>query len=162
MTKHIFLSLIYSSLAFLTNAQDFSGKVVNVIDGNTFEIIDEYDEVTKFMLSEVDCPELGQDLSQEAKSFTEKLILKKKVEVTHNGKDWLGNKLVTIKLKNGKLLHEELLSQGLAWASKKASSNSSNLQTSAQSSKIGIWTASDPTPPWVFRRQQTMMSAKSR
>ncbi|MTI41273.1 thermonuclease family protein [Fulvivirga lutimaris] len=143
-------------------AQTFTSKVVNIIDGNTFEIIDDYDEVTKFMLSEVDCPELGQELSEEARAFSEKLILKKKVEVTVEGKDMWGNKLVVIKLKNGDLLHEKLIEEGLAWASRKAEPKVAELQAKAKGDKKGIWAMVEPTPPWIYRRQQTMSQAKGR
>ena len=143
-------------------AQTFTGKVMNIIDGNTFEIVDDYDEVTKFMLSEVDCPELGQELGDEARAFSEETILKKKVEVTVKGKDMWGNKLVVIKLKNGTLLHEELIEEGLAWASQKATSNIAELQDRAKTDKRGIWAMTEPTPPWIYRRQQTMSQAKGR
>jgi endonuclease YncB( thermonuclease family) len=158
ITSLLFFILI-STCGF---AQTFTGKVVNIIDGNTFEIIDDYDEVTKFVLSEVDCPEAGQELSDEAKAFSEKILLKKKVEVTVKGKDMWGNKLVVIKLKNGDLLHESLIEEGLAWASQKATSNVAELQDKAKTDKKGIWAMAEPTPPWIYRRQQTMSQAKGR
>ncbi|QSE98557.1 thermonuclease family protein [Fulvivirga lutea] len=158
----VLFSLITVIASAQTYDQDFTGKVVNVIDGNTIEVENENDEVIKFILSEVDCPEPGQTLSEEAKAFTEDLILKKKVQVELKGKDWLGNRLAVITLKNGTVLHEELLKEGLAWADRKASSTSSNLEASAKAKKIGLWTENEPTPPWIYRRQQTMMQAKSR
>lgn len=158
ITSVLFFILISASVV----AQTFTGKVVNIIDGNTFEIIDDYDEMTKFMLSEVDCPELGQELSEEARAFSEKLILKKKVEVTVKGKDMWGNKLVVIKLKNGDVLHEMLIEEGLAWASKKAEPKVAELEDKAKVDKKGIWAMTEPTPPWIYRRQQTMSQAKGR
>lgn len=143
-------------------AQGFTGKVVNVIDGNTFEIVGEDNEVVKFMLSEVDCPESGQELADEAKAFTEKMILKKKVVVEVRGKDRWGNKLAIISLRNGKAIHEELLKEGLAWATEKASEEVSTLQSEAKENKVGIWAVDEPTPPWVYRRKQTMLQPKSR
>jgi micrococcal nuclease len=156
------LALIVILIGVESFSQEFSGKVVNVIDGNTFEIIDDYEEVSKFILKEVDCPELGQLMSNEAKLFSEDLILKKKVTVEVVGKDMWGNKLVIITLKNDKILHNELMKEGLAWASLKASSETSNFEASVKSGKIGIWIEPEPTPPWIFRRQQTMLQAKSR
>ncbi|MEQ8478427.1 thermonuclease family protein [Fulvivirga sp.] len=154
--------LFFIFISASTIAQTFTGKVVNIIDGNTFEIIDDYDEVTKFMLSEVDCPELGQQLSEEAKVFSEQLILKKKVGVTVKGKDMWGNKLVVIELKNGDLLHEMLIREGLAWASRKAEAKVAELEGKAKTDKKGIWAMAEPTPPWIYRRQQTMSQAKGR
>lgn len=142
--------------------QDFVGKVVNVIDGNTFEVEIENGEVIKLMLSEVDCPELGQAMGEEARLFSDDLILKKKVTIELKGKDWLGNKLAILTLRNGKVLHEELLQNGLAWASNKASNTASAMEASAKNEGLGLWSQSEPTPPWIFRRQQTMLQSKSR
>lgn len=145
-----------------TYDQDFQGKVVNVIDGNTFEVENENGDVIKLMLSEVDCPEIGQAMGDEAKAFTNDLILKKKVSIELKGKDWLGNKLAILTLRSGKVLHEELIKSGLAWASKKASSSVTTLEASAKNEKLGLWSENEPTPPWVYRRQQTMLESKSR
>lgn len=162
--RHLTIFIVLLSLS--TQAQNydntFSAKVITVIDGNTLEVLDENDEVVRFQLSEVDAPELGQEKGNEAKVFTETLMLKKKVVIERVGKDWLGNKLAVIQLKNGKLLHEELLKEGLGWASNKASSQSISLQDNAKDQKIGIWSIPEPTPPWIYRRQQTMLSAKAR
>jgi micrococcal nuclease len=145
-----------------SEAEDFVGKVVNVIDGNTFEILNEDNEVIKFMLSEVDCPEIGQELAEEAKAYIEKMVLKKKVIVEVSGKDRWGNKLAIIRLKNGTSVHEALLKEGLAWANEKSSSEVETLQVIAQQNKKGIWSTHEPTPPWIYRRKQTMLQPKSR
>lgn len=161
-----YLSILALLLGHLSYGQTyettFTARVINVLDGNTLEVLDENDETYTFQLSEVDAPELGQELGEEAKAFTEELTLKKKVIVERTGKDWLGNKLAIIKLKNGKSLDEELLKAGLGWASKKASAQSASLQSAAEQNKIGIWSATEPTPPWIYRRQQTMTQAKGR
>lgn len=158
----ILVNCLLLFLAINVGAQVFTGKVVKVIDGNTFEIIDEHNEVSVFMLSEVDCPEIGQPVSEEALAFSKKMTLKKKVVVERRGKDWLGNKLAVISLKNDKILHEELLKSGYAWAVKKAPPSLHALQEKVQKDKRGIWSADEPTPPWVYRRKQTMMVAKGR
>ncbi len=157
-----FITSVLVSLAFIAQSQPFTGKVVNVIDGNTLEITDEYEEVTKFILKEVDCPEIGQPKSEEARAFSADLILKKKVTVEVVGKDMWGNKLIILTLKNGNLLHEALINNGLAWASLKASEEISGMQQQAQQNKLGIWSDEAPTAPWIYRRQQTMSQAKSR
>lgn len=143
-----------------TTPQIISGKVIRVIDGNTIEILDSEKEVIKVMLSEVDCPEPGQEYAEEAKKFTEKLVLKKRVVVELKGKDRWGNKLGLITLNNGKLLHHELLKQGLAWNKEEDNTALAGMQQAAKSSKSGLWKNEDPTPPWIYRRQQTMMAPK--
>ncbi|UII34405.1 thermonuclease family protein [Fulvivirga ulvae] len=142
--------------------ETISGKVIRVIDGNTIEILDSEKEIVKIMLSEVDCPESGQEFAEEAKKFTEKLTLKKRVMVELKGKDRWGNKLGQVTLNNGKLLHHELLKNGLAWAREESNEVLASLQQAARTNKSGLWINEDPTPPWIYRRQQTMMAPKGR
>ena len=150
------------SILNIGTPETISGKVIRVIDGNTIEILDSEKEVVKIMLSEVDCPELGQEFSEEAKKLTEKLVLKKRVVVELKGKDRWGNKLGQVMLNNGKLLHHELLQNGLAWAKEEDNEALVNMQATAKASKSGLWISEDPTPPWIYRRQQTMMAPKGR
>lgn len=156
---------LFITFFFIFNAgtqETISGKVIRVIDGNTIEILDSEKEVIKIMLSEVDCPEPGQEFSEEAKKLTEKLVLKKRVVVELKGKDRWGNKLGQVMLNNGKLLHHELLQSGLAWAKEEDDEALVNMQAAAKASKSGLWISEDPTPPWIYRRQQTMMAPKGR
>ena len=144
-------------------AQEFSSKIVNIIDGNTFEIIDPDKETVKVMLSEVDAPELAQEHGEEARQFSEKLLLKKKVTIQYKGKDIFGNKLAKITLKNGQDVGQILLENGWAMVKERKKDNKLlTLQAKAKSSKAGVWITGNPTTPWAFRRQQTMMQAKSR
>lgn len=158
------LLIIGSCLWFsFLQAQEFSAKVVSVIDGNTFEIIDTDKEKVKIMLSMVDAPELGQPFAEEAKAFSGKLLLKKKVTVEYKGKDFFGNKLAKITLKNGEEVHKLLLSEGLAMVmERKKDAELLALQEKAKSGKVGLWIAEEIVTPWVYRRKQTMMQAKSR
>ncbi|UII27893.1 thermonuclease family protein [Fulvivirga maritima] len=142
-------------------AEEISGKVINVIDGNTLEVLSEDNETITVLLSEVDCPEAGQQFSEEAKEFTTKLALKKKVTVQLKGKDRWGNKLAVVVLKNGVNLNSELVSKGLAWTYK-AEEGLAALEQGARDQKVGLWSESEAEAPWVYRRKQTMLAPKSR
>ena len=154
----IVFGLVISSL----QAQEFAARVVTVIDGNTFEIIDPDKEKVKIMLSMVDAPELGQEYAQDAKAYAEKLLLRKKVTVEYQGKDFFGNKLARIVLKNGEEVHKLLLTQGLAMVmERKKDAELLTLQDKAKNGQIGLWASEDIMTPWVFRRKQTMLQAKT-
>lgn len=154
------LITLFISLIFQTYPSQFEGKVINVIDGNTLEI-DNGEEVVKVMLKEADCPELSQEFGKEAKAFTEKLLLKKKVQVELKGKDRWGNKLAIVSYKNSRLLHEELIKNGLAWVPQNEDNSLQALALQARESKTGLWQKEEPIPPWIYRRKQTMMQPKS-
>lgn len=149
-------------LAASSGTTEFSAKVVKVIDGNTLEVYTSDKETVTILLNNVDCPELGQAAAEKAMEFTRKMVLKKKVNVRLDGKDRWGNKLATVVLNNGKNLNYELVKNGLAWAGLSADKKVVSLEEEAKARKLGLWEKEDPTPPWVYRRQQTMTAPKSR
>ncbi|MEM9858010.1 MAG: thermonuclease family protein [Bacteroidota bacterium] len=157
------LALLLCVGTYHLDAQGLQTKITDVISGDTFEFIDEDKEVVRFMLSEVDAPESGQEFSNEATAFSKKMLLKKKVTIEFRGKDFFGNKLAVVTLKNGSNIHELLLEQGLAMVrERKKDPQLLKVQEVAKSSKIGVWSLGEPVTPWVYRRQQTMLEAKSR
>ena len=153
-----------SSFGFNEKNKEATATVVKVIDGNTVEIKTSEDEFLLVVLKEVDSPELGQLFGDEAKQFTEKMLLNKKVFVEMKGKDMWGNRLVGITLKNGKDVEVELLEAGFAWHNTLKSSNEqlAAIEKYSKEKKIGLWSEENPTAPWIYRRQQTMTTAKSR
>ncbi|ELR71233.1 nuclease (SNase-like) [Fulvivirga imtechensis AK7] len=140
----------------------FSAKVIKVVDGNTIEVHNSDKEVVLLLLNGVDCPEPGQPAADHAKAFTEKMVLKKKVTIVLHGKDRWGNKLATVLLNGGTNLNHELVKSGLAWAHPSADKTVVSFQEEAKANKLGLWQTEDPTPPWVYKRQQTMMAPKGR
>lgn len=164
MRKNLVVLMMLIMNSSVALPQEWSAKVIKVIDGNTLEILTSDNETYKVMLKAVDCPEIEQSFGVEAKKLTEKILLKKKVTVIVSGKDRWGNRLVSITLGNGKDINQELLKRGYAWHNTRLSSDNTlkQLESKAKSDKVGLWVNEDPTPPWIFRRQQTMNVAKSR
>lgn len=149
-------------LSGLEIAKDVHGKVVAVIDGNTFQVRDHDKKLHKILLAGIDSPELDQDYGPEAKKFLEKLILHKDVTIVDKGKDKFGNPLVEVKIKGVKDPRLELLKEGLAWPEEKNTrTDLEYLRESAQLRGKGLWKENNPTPPWVFRREQTLSSRKN-
>lgn len=139
-----------------------SGKVVTVIDGNTVEVRTEDNETYKIMLHGIDCPELAQNYGDKAKRYLEKLLLDKSVTVEMKGKDRLGTRLAIIIIEGEVDPRFELLNEGLAWTTE-VSPNPllEALREKAQEKGKGLWKENNPTPPWTFRRQQTLTQFKS-
>ena len=138
-----------------------SGKVITVIDGNTLEVFTSENETYKILLFGIDSPELGQEFGEKAKLHLEKLILNKSVNIEIQGKDRLGNRFGIIK--NEDLdPRKELLQEGLAWTSEKQPLPELEvIKEKAREKGKGLWKEQDPTPPWAYRRQQTMAQFKS-
>jgi micrococcal nuclease len=160
----VYLTLLFTFLSVsLVVAEDFTAKVINVIDGNTLEVVTTNNETQKLILAGIDCPEMGQTYADKAKKFLEKLTLEKEVTVTIKGKDRLGNYLAEVKLLRNDLDPRiELLQEGLAWTSEKNPiPDFESIRVKAMERQKGIWKEADPKAPWIYRREQSMMQAKS-
>jgi len=138
-----------------------AGKVVTVIDGNTLEIFTSENETYKILLYGIDSPELDQEYGEKAKRFLEKLILNKSINVEIQGKDRLGNRLGIV-LIDGEDPREKLLEEGLAWtAERNPIVEFETIKEESREKGKGLWKEKDPTPPWIFRRQQTLTQFKT-
>lgn len=147
---------------FQVFAQDeLTGKVISVVDGNTLEVITGSNENYKLVLAGIDSPELTQEFGDKAKKFLDKLLSNKEVEFQIRGKDRWGN-YVAVVLIDGDDPRVGLLKEGLAWtAEKNPDPELENHRLTAQEKGKGLWKEENPTPPWIFRRQQTMLQPKS-
>jgi endonuclease YncB( thermonuclease family) len=151
--------LLLSATVYTVEANTVRGKVVSVVDGNTLEVISAEEETYRIVLVGIDCPEKGQPYAEEAKAFLEASILKKSIDVKLLGKDRLGNYL-------GEIITEvevsaELVKRGLAWCHEKNAPDSLKvLEQQAREQRIGLWQEENPTAPWIYRRQQSMLQPK--
>jgi len=162
MSKFGIGALVLLFLSAEVLADDFNGKVIEVIDGNTFKILDSDDQTYTVVLMGIDCPEPGQEYSEEALKCLEKIVLGKKITVTSRGKDRLGNTLGEVIIDGKKDPRVDLLTEGLAWtAEKHPSADLELLRVSASAKGKGLWKQNNPTPPWVYRREQSMLQPKS-
>jgi endonuclease YncB( thermonuclease family) len=151
--------LLLSATVYTVEANTVRGKVVSVVDGNTLEVISAEEETYRIVLVGIDCPEKGQPYAEEAKAFLEASILKKSIDVKLLGKDRWGNYL-------GEIITEvevsaELVKRGLAWCHEKNAPDSLKvLEQQAREQRIGLWQEENPTAPWIYRRQQSMLQPK--
>ena len=161
--KTIIVLLVLSCASVITYAgEEIKAVVTTVIDGNTIEIETSDHDTYKILLLGVDSPELGQDYSEQAKKFLEKILLHKSVTILVHGKDRLGNRLGEIRIDSGVDARRELVKAGLAWTSEKEPiAELETLKEQARTKGKGLWREDNPTPPWTYRRQQSMNQLKS-
>ena len=137
-------------------ADDYSGKVVGVSDGDTIRVLRDRTPV-RIRLSGIDCPETGQDFGSRAKSVTSELAFGKVVRVHPRDTDRYGRSVADVVLPDRRILNHELVRRGLAWWSRKYAPNDallSKLEAEARAARIGLWAQPNPTPPWVWRRSK--------
>lgn len=138
------------------------GKVTSVADGNTVEVLGADNETYTIVLAGIDSPELTQEYGDKARQYLEKILLNKDVIIHFHGKDRKGNHLAVVLLKGKIDPRVELLKEGLAWTAEKDPLPALEAhRTSAQEKGKGLWREENPTPPWTYRRQQSMMQPKS-
>ena len=85
----LILVLILPAMDAISAADDFSGKVVGISDGDTITVLRDRTPV-KIRLSGIDCPETGQDFGSRAKSVAFELAFGKVVTVHPSRKDRYG------------------------------------------------------------------------
>ena len=158
----ITIAIVFSSLFGLipTEGTTLSGKVVEVIDGNTLVLLSGSESVT-IVLDGLDCPEKGQPYYEEASKCLKRMVLKKKILVEVKGMDRKGNTLGRISADTDP--QHTLLKEGLAWPSDNGTDMEYLLlMQEAKEKQLGVWREESPTPPWIYRRQQSMIQPKSR
>ncbi len=165
-------NVILGMLAFMLGGIHFTFasskekvKVISVYDGNSLEVINKKNQKIKIYLYAVDCPEPKQDYGQEAKRYTERQVLNKRITIKIKGKDKEGNLLAVVYLGKNKTLNGTLLKKGYAWYDKNISSYADkfyNMALDAKLAKTGLWESENPTPPWVFKKERAAMIAKTR
>ena len=142
--------------------EELKGKVTSVVDGNTIIVTTSTQETYKILLHGIDSPDPGQEYAEQAKKFLERLLLTKAVTILMHGKDRYGNRIGDIHIDGTINPQKELVKAGLAWTSEKNPVEElESIKEEARLSGRGLWGEKAPTPPWVFRRQQSMMQPKS-
>lgn len=134
----------------------FSGKVVGIKDGDTFEIL--YDgQPERVRLAEIDCPEKSQPFGNNAKQFASDLCFAQQVTVTVHGKrDRYGRIVGTVVTADGVNVNEALVKAGLAWHYKQYSDSETiaAMERQARLQQAGLWGDKRPTPPWEWRKNK--------
>ncbi len=139
------------------SAQEFSGKVVGVADGDTITVLQDRTQV-HVRLDGIDCPERGQAFGSRAKEFTSELVFGQVVTVRPRNKDRYGRTVAEIVLPDGRDVNHELVRAGFAWWFRKYAPHDTELarlEAEAKEAKRGLWADASPVPPWEWRKAKT-------
>ena len=147
------LAIALFVLAVPSPGEDFQGKVVRIVDGDTIEVLHRL-RPERIRLHGVDAPEKSQAFGSRARQFTAGLVFARIVTVREKGRDRYGRTLAEIALPDGRILNRELVANGFAWHYKRYSSDRdlARLEETARAQKRGLWVDAHPVAPWEFRR----------
>jgi micrococcal nuclease len=138
---------------FSCSTEQQTGKVVKVIDGDTFDLMS--DKKIRVRMFGIDSPERGQAFSVKAREFTAALIAGKEINVTIRNKDRYGRSVCDVYLNDGTYVNAEIVKAGYAWLFTRYSNDDTlaQLEEDARKNKRGLWQEDNPLPPWEFRRR---------
>jgi len=139
-----------------TNTKDekISGRVVSVIDGDTYDILLSGNKTVRVRMEGIDAPERGMPFYRVSKNYLKSLCANKAVTVRITNKDQYDRYVGFTYLEDGTELSHAMIEAGLAWHFKKYNSDSdlATLETEAQTLKKGLWQDNNPMSPWENRR----------
>jgi micrococcal nuclease len=137
------------------SAEEFSGKVVGVVDGDTISVMRD-GKAVRVRLHGIDCPEKRQAYGSRAKQFASDLVFGKHVAVEVTDVDRYRRLIGKVRLADGRILNHELVRSGLAWWYRKYAAKDTvlkSLENQARIGKVGLWAEKSPVPPWAYRRK---------
>jgi endonuclease YncB( thermonuclease family) len=140
--------------AYIAKNDTIQGKVIKIIDGDTYDILLEGNTQLRIRMEGIDAPEKGMPYYKVAKNFLKDKCILQQVKVQVTGTDNHGRKLGYTYLEDGTELSREMLKAGLAWHFIKYNTDPelAALQMQAQEQKFGIWSQPNPMTPWQNRR----------
>ena len=152
--NYIVAGLVFALLAACPTLSwaDFAARVVAVHEGDLLTIRhDGHNETIR--LKDIDCPELKQPYGKQAKHVTAAYVGNRDVVVRGLMRDKQGRVSADVLLHDGRNVGHELLKEGLAWWQRSASSNAGLdvMEELARASRKGLWTDSNPVPPWKWK-----------
>jgi endonuclease YncB( thermonuclease family) len=145
---------------FLVYAEQFTGKVVSISDGDTLSILRE-GKAVKVRLHGVDTPERAQAFGTQARKLTGDLAFQQVVTVVVRDIDRYGRVVGEVLLPDGRSLNQELVRAGMAWWYHQYAPNDTTLaqlEAEAHAAKRGLWADAHPVPPWEWRKGQRASS----
>ncbi|TYP99010.1 endonuclease YncB(thermonuclease family) [Tenacibaculum adriaticum] len=130
-----------------------TGKVVGIMDGDTFKLLTQDSTLIKVRLANIDCPEKKQPFSTKAKQFISEAIFSKIVEIQVLKKDRYRRFIANVKYNDSLNLNYELVKNGFAWHYVKYSKDKQlqSLEDTARIKKVGLWQDKKPIAPWIWR-----------
>ena len=152
--------LFLMALPILVYAEQFTGKVVGLSDGDTISVLRE-GKAVKVRLHGVDTPEKAQAFGTQARKLTGDLVFQQTVTVVIRDTDRYGRVVGEVLLPDGRSLNQELVKAGMAWWYRQYAPNDTTLaqlEAEARTAKHGLWADANPIPPWEWRKGQRASS----
>lgn len=150
--KLIYLAII-PLLCLNLSANEITGKVIKIADGDTLTILDRSQQQHRVRLSQIDAPEKSQAFGQQSKQSLSGMCFGKNAIVNVEDQDRYGRIVGTVNC-NGINANLSQVGSGMAWVydSFVKDQNYYSIQKAAKANQRGLWFEQHPTPPWEYRK----------
>lgn len=147
--------LIFLLIAPIALAEQLSGKVIGISDGDTLTLLTESKQPVKIRLAEIDTPESGQPYGSRARQALSDLAFGKQARVAVTDRDRYGRTVGRVYV-GEKDVNAELVRQGAAWVYRQYAHDKAlfTLEEEARRMQRGLWALPEAqrVPPWEWRR----------
>ena len=155
LKKILFLAIFIIALPL--HAEQLTGRVVAISDGDTLTILDRSKKQIKIRLGEIDTPESRQSYGSKAKQELSDLAFGKAVTVEVQAIDRYKRTVGRVYV--GEVdVNAELVKRGAAWVYRKYVKDYSlfDLEREARTNKRGLWNLpeAERVPPWEWRKNK--------
>jgi micrococcal nuclease len=136
--------------------QPFSGKVIKIVDGDTYDVLTKDHKTIRIRMNGIDAPEKKQAFGQKSKDHLGSLCFGKEVLIKPINYDRNKRLIADSFTDSGKDLSREMVRAGYAWHFKKYSSDKklADDENHARSVRAGLWADNEPVAPWAFRSKR--------
>jgi len=145
----------------LVSAEQFTGKVVGISDGDTISVLRD-GKAVKVRLYGVDAPEQAQAFGTKARQLTGDLAFQREVTVVIHATDRYGRLVGEVLLPDARNLGQELVRAGLAWWYRQYAPKDTALaqgEVEAKAARRGLWQDPHAVPPWEYRHPRGARAA---
>ena len=144
------------------SAENVTGRVVGVHDGDTLTVLTAEKRQVQVRLADIDAPELGQPFGQAAKRELSSLCFNQQAKMQARTVDRYGRAVAVVSCQ-GRDASRLMVQHGMAWAYRQYLKRPEllPLEDAAKGSHAGLW-AQAATPPWEYRKQVKAAAAPER
>ncbi len=158
MLRKYFTLVLAVGLSLSTHAEQLSGYVVGITDGDTLTLLVDQ-QLHKIRVAGIDAPERHQPFGERSKQSLAKLAFNKNAIVDCAKKDRYKRDLCKVMV-DGQDVGLKQIADGMAWWYRKYAHEQSRTDSVAYEQaegmarrlQVGLWVDAKPAPPWDWRR----------
>ncbi len=156
---HLVVSIVLLISTGSAAAEQLTGRIVGVSDGDTVTLLDYSKQQHKIRLVGIDAPESSQAFGQASKKNLSDLVFNREVTADCPSSDRYSRRLCKIFV-GGIDANLAQIERGYAWHYKQYQSDQppadrarySSAEASARQARAGLWSDPYAIPPWDYRR----------